>query len=168
MLVETNLLTVYATQMLNNKYYTPAINDFYPGYEYEYKKHDGVYYSNEEFDNKEWIKGIYGFNDFPYVERTMLGRMQYQTVRVKQLDIWDIESLGWTLGNILNDDDEFVEGFSKGDSDTWCTLETLDNLKIRITSICYTNEVSQIWKVLFEGKCRSINELRTIENLIGI
>jgi hypothetical protein len=134
-----------------DKYYTPEIEDFYSGYTYEFKTHDGVNYTKEEFDKMPWREGIYGFNDFPYVERSMKGRMQHQTVRVKFLNRGDIESLGWEYQHdIQYQDGSSLEQYYKGG--------------ISLTPI-YEKSKLIIWepnKTYYQGKCPSINELRKI------
>ena len=65
---------------MTDKYYTPEIEEFYVGFEFEYKDHNG---------SKRWHKAVidgetHSFKT-PYV---------YET-RVKHLDKEDIESLGF-------------------------------------------------------------------------
>ena len=57
---------------MGNKYYTPSIEEFHIGFEYEYKRRfmDGTVKTKEQFDNAEWLKNIScTLNDLPYVER---------------------------------------------------------------------------------------------------
>ena len=141
------------------KYYTPEIEDIRVGYEYEYKTHNGVNYSKEEFDKLPWEKGIYGFNDFPYVERTMKGRMQFQTVRVPYLTKEQIEAEGWKQmpPPIISISKEFrnIPFIKNG----YRLDYNLNSNQLSIT----VNE-----QFLFYGECKSINELRTICKLLNI
>ena len=67
--------------MEDNKYYTPSIEEFHVGFEYEY-----VNSKTEGWTNTTFIRGR-GFVE-PYGDGE---------VRVKKLDQEDIESLGWEL-----------------------------------------------------------------------
>jgi hypothetical protein len=74
-----------------SKYYTPEIEEFYVGFEYEYKS----------FQDEKWYKGIVSLvPDKVYSEYTdslkeLNGLLDRR--RVKYLDREDIESLGWNL-----------------------------------------------------------------------
>ena len=85
---------------MDNKYYTPTIDEFYVGFEYE--ELSGVDsemedWSCKSFDPKEYIDryGEYTFDDAPLEG----------WIRVKYLDKEDIESLGFTHigGKMLTD-----------------------------------------------------------------
>ena len=71
-----------------SKYYTPEIEEFHVGFEFEYKNH-----------NSEWIKGNLDGN--PIINRELdefdddLMKLAHAITRVKHLDREDIESLGW-------------------------------------------------------------------------
>ena len=77
-----------------NNYYTPKIEEFYSGFEYEYL----LTGSKNGKDAYEWIKSNEFSNDYPYnanphyeVQR----RCDIEEVRVKYLDREDIESFGF-------------------------------------------------------------------------
>ncbi len=80
-----------------DKYYTPELEEFHLGFEYE------VYASNGNED--KWIPSTWGifqsleyFRDLEYtLERAY--RVKEEFTRVKYLDKEDIESLGWILDN---------------------------------------------------------------------
>ena len=61
--------------MENNKYYTPTLNDFAEGLEYEWK------FTSE------------GYTPFTHSFKFILPELQ--NIRIKHLDQSDIESLGW-------------------------------------------------------------------------
>lgn len=63
---------------MENKYYTPEIEEFHIGFEFEYKKYRDV-----------WVKSSF---DKSHLEE---GFDTYSIFRVKYLDKEDIESLGW-------------------------------------------------------------------------
>lgn len=78
--------------MDNEKYYTPHIEEFYVGFEYE------IFEDFDSNDTKKWHEQIYGTNginneNIGYINNTLLS---LNLVRVKYLNKEDIESLGWT------------------------------------------------------------------------
>lgn len=56
-------------------YYTPKIEDFYIGFEYEVKEGftDGTVKTKEQFDNSKWIKKVCEFGDAVYIHRALNG-----------------------------------------------------------------------------------------------
>lgn len=85
---------------MENKYYTPTIEEFHVGFEYEMKRSfgDGTVKSQEEFDSAEWEKEITTLSGDPYIHRALTGKNAENNrcgIRVKYLDREDIESLGW-------------------------------------------------------------------------
>jgi len=81
---------------MNNKYYTPEIEEFHPGFKYEVKDfHDNLV----DYVWKEETMGI----GCDFVLDELLGG----DIRVKHLDREDIESLGWVYDKTypgLNED----------------------------------------------------------------
>jgi hypothetical protein len=63
-----------------NKYYTPEIEEFHVGFEYEF---GGEGY----WDTEEW--------DFDFKRKDLYTVLGEKKIRVKHLDREDIESLGW-------------------------------------------------------------------------
>lgn len=85
---------------MENKYYTPEIEEFYIGFEFESKETftDGTVKTQEDYDRCNWVKNICEVGDAPYIERALIGKNAQNGlcgVRVKHLDREDIESLGW-------------------------------------------------------------------------
>lgn len=75
---------------MSELYYTPSIEEFHVGFEYEYKNHDGTV---KDLSQIEWKKDIVdSLNKLPYIER---GLCIKGNTRVKYLDNQDIEELGW-------------------------------------------------------------------------
>ncbi len=66
-----------------NKYYTPEINEFYIGFEYEFK------------GSIKWHKYIYTQKDFEI--ENLKEELASNNIRIKYLDKEDIESFGWNL-----------------------------------------------------------------------
>jgi hypothetical protein len=76
--------------MENNLYYTPTIEEFHVGFEYEYKNIQGI-----------WVDLIFEVNmivNYPKenkVESIIYSWLKEDKVRVKTLNKEDIEDLGW-------------------------------------------------------------------------
>lgn len=94
--------------MENNKYYTPTIEEFYVGFEYELLGNSGRWYKNNfgDANGEYWNELSECYWD-----------IEHNKLRVKYLDQSDIESLGWIDGetrgmtpfifNELDPDNEF-------------------------------------------------------------
>lgn len=85
---------------MENKYYTPEIEEFHDGFEYEFKSgfFDGTVKTKEQFDESEWKTDTFEGHDFAYLYRALNGRNAESGlcgIRVKYLDREDIEGLGW-------------------------------------------------------------------------
>lgn len=74
---------------MDNKYYTPTIEDFHVGFEYE------IFEDFDILPEKIWHKQVYGEdgNDPESMDFVLMGYMD--KFRVKYLDREDIESMGW-------------------------------------------------------------------------
>lgn len=166
MLAETNLLTVYATPMLNNKYYTPALNDFYIGYHFEILE-DFDYYPD-----KSWHPFTYGEGSTTNIENMQSPLAIPEKdwggkIRTRCLDRIDIESLGWGHHG------KSVYGYwysKTGDFtlDTWTSYKLLlHHVESEGRVYIYAEDIDNK-EILFRGLCPSINELRTIKKLLGI
>lgn len=71
---------------MSDKYYTPTIEEFHIGFEFEV-----LVYSE-----KEWAKSIYSYpNDAVFCKDSEGNIWTNESIRVKCLDREDIESLGW-------------------------------------------------------------------------
>lgn len=78
--------------MENNLYYTPTIEEFHVGFEYEYMNGDMWEESEMRIQDYKSDGPDYERSD-SWFEEEILGGIR--TVRVKYLDQSDIESLGW-------------------------------------------------------------------------
>lgn len=85
-----------------NKYYTPTIEEFHVGFEFEYKPKIGPWV---KINNNNWMSPSKGMQlDFCTEEELLrnINRLdqalkRHDLIRVKYLDQEDIESLGWKL-----------------------------------------------------------------------
>jgi len=122
--------------MENNLYYTPELNEFHIGFDYEVNYGD------------KWVSETQ-FEGF-------LHNKKLENIRVKYLDQSDIESLGWELnhtknspftGKDLNTYQLTKEyGFNTG---TTYTLEQLDNNFYLIKSETYSSYGSEVYRMSF-------------------
>ena len=143
--------------MEQSKYYLPDISDFYVGYEYEYKTHDGAVHTKEYMDSLPWKKShAHDWVDITaYINRSLTGRMQtdldIDCIRTKYLCKECIESLGWVY--TANNHYELKEKSEYGGPDeTW--LLTHYNKTISIEKEDSHRS--------YDGECKSINELKTL------
>lgn len=161
---------------MNSKYYRPEISDFYVGYEYEYKTHDGAVHTKEYMDNLPWLKS--NARDWvditAYINRTLNGRMgndpglqDIETIRVKYLDRQDVESLGWEY-----DEDSIRQlpllRFVKYENGRVCNALWLDEDEHTIDIIQNNFNGGGGYFSIFKGDCKSINELRKIVSWLKI
>jgi hypothetical protein len=169
---------------LTNKYYTPSIEEFRLGFEYEqfiqtYKvlgepkqEGDGWSYPVEHLDNR-WEKVKYHLDDF--LEVDMLGEYEFEPidptlVRVKYLDREDVESIFKEMGREIIDDGG---GWSK---------EYLDNLEWYVECVGKkfgedlfiskkkddTITIEQDETFRFEGTIKNKSELKVLLKQMGV
>ncbi len=85
---------------MESKYYTPTIEEFHVGFEYE------VYKPTENTSKRNWEKLTFyhGEVDATYNQTTMLINYKYyeKDIKVKYLDKEDIESLGFIKDSIYS------------------------------------------------------------------
>ena len=124
---------------MENKYYTPNIEDIFIGYECEM------------FMSKKWQKHIYNKNDFESIHIDMDGRW----VRTKYLSKEDILAEGW---DILTDNKSNY-GFIKGKSLCYFWKGSIPYIEI------YPEEG---YDTQYQGECLSINEFRKISKWLKI
>lgn len=154
---------------MNNKYFTPDIEDIRVGYEYEV----------DMFSNG-WEKEIFG--DSPswtqwYEKDGFTEALSSKRIRTPYLTKEQIEAEGWKLSKYSM----LFADFSKEDfqEDYYAYLFTKDNYTLvyntenKILSIVITDpslgEDSDLGKIpIFRGECKSINEFRTIIKLLNI
>ena len=95
--------------MKEKEYYTPELEEFHHGFKYEMKSRfgNGTIKTKEDFDNADWEEFICSSNTFPYLERILNGGNSKNlppALRVKYLDKYDIEELGWEYSGMLDVD----------------------------------------------------------------
>jgi hypothetical protein len=151
------------------KYYTPTIDEFCVGFEYEYFN---------EFSNKYEIEivSVEDIVDNPLFESIELNRKQYSLLRVKYLDKEDIESLGFTfipVGNKLQNGDIYKTNlyeygmYSTGDSYT-ILINLPNNEYWHISSnVNWVGDPSNM-STIFIGNIKNKSELKKLLKQLGI
>lgn len=164
---------------MENKYYTPELNEFHIGFEYEMKSTfgDGTVKTLEQYNAAEWNKETYTLRSFPYVDRTMTGKNSQTlppAIRVKYLDAEDIINEGFSeeyLPNVFHDDD-LIKGYSLTQSDTVFYNVFLDteNSTVGVWKQVIYNEVSENWTahILFNGVISNLSEFRRLMKQLNI
>ncbi len=149
---------------IDNKYYTPSIEEFYVGFQFEYLDKNKWIETNNFVDSlTEWD------TESTYTVKSMI---QDGEIRVKYLDKEDIESCGWVLINEIKSPftnkvlDRYMinkeHGFNTGI--TWY-LNQLDN-NWSIESNSYSSYGSNKQNMEFNIKNKS--ELQKLMKQLGI
>ncbi len=127
---------------MENKYYTPEIEEFHVGFEYEYKRYDG-----------KWIYQVF---DKGHLENEF---DIYDKFRVKHLDQEDIESFGWIhCGGKMSPG--ALQHYSKGEA-LMTHVENNNELNIYLEAYDYDS-------CMFEGIIKNKSELRKVLSMLGI
>lgn len=161
-----------------NKYYTPTIEEFHVGFEYEFRPihpNGVISFLRKEFVfNNEWIPDTLGSprtreelltyfydtpNDMTFVEHYIKGN----AVRVKCLDREDVEILGWILIHIDT---------TRGDKETYCMVYDGDVTDWRLERDFTLKENVLIHNAKtnrgFNGTIKNKSELKMILKMIGV
>lgn len=142
------------------KYYTPSIEEFHVGFEYESFVDDP-----DVITAPSWIKVAIDHWVVDYLAYSWRKEIEDQRIRVKHLDQEDIESLGWAHDKELtghpkrfiiqmNDGTLWVLMLSVGG---WCMIESYRNVSP------YTEP-----KGMFRGHIKNKSELKKLMQQIGI
>jgi hypothetical protein len=150
--------------IMENKYYTPEIEEFHPGFEYEHK----LYYADDVNLNpktlgdtivpKKWIKRevwyiwideIYN----AYIENESVKDL----IRVKYLDEDDIKSYGFEHDQTTKDGVQYIKG-SLLDDNVWHLF-----YKDR-----YVHIFNQFSDKVFNGQIKNKSELKIVLKMLGI
>jgi hypothetical protein len=138
-----------------DKYYTPKIEEFHVGFEYEiWETHSKLY--NKDIDDSKWVLKTYGLNSIRFT------KLYYEisNVRVKYLDKEDIESLGF--------EPDYVR--------TWGTRMCFKNSKCALTYISNIQELIISFEadvllredIRFKGTIKNKSELKRLMKQLSI
>jgi len=149
--------------MENDKYYTPEIEEFHVGFEYEYR---GVLAGDWENITTEQEDFSIMFDDF---EHEMDGKFN-ELYRVKKLDQEDIESLGWKRQTQYAESYVIFENKDSVDNKTdWMiSYDKTDNRAV-IEQVRWSPS-GMGWKKreVFVGTIKNKSELRRLMKQLGI
>lgn len=134
---------------MENKYYTPKIEEFYIGFRFEFYRTLTTYIEGQEpIVSSDWLEAVVS-TDFPNITIPMIDTMLDKGhIRVKALDKADIIEAGWKKSDY---------------SDNFFMLNH------RVLFI--ENNYHKIWICdddLFNGKIRNYNELLKVMEMLGI
>jgi len=144
----TNSVGVSNGKIINKKYYTPKVEEFHVGFNYEILLPDSKYH-----------KKIFGVDKINHPEleefKDELMAIAHAIVRVKYLDIDDIESIGFELDQCVKADCFFVIGnMIQGD---YTLVFNRKSKHIQIFSMSGNKSLSS-----FYGIIQNISELKIV------
>jgi len=154
--------------MEKDKYYTPTIEEFHLGFEFEQKERfgDGTVKTKEDFDNAKWISRIMELGESPYIERMISGRNALNGIcgiRVKYLDREDIESFGFKIAGGYSGIINFE--LSTGTAE----INTKENQwKLKFTESSNKIIIEQYRWMRFYGTIKNKSELKKLLVQLGI
>jgi hypothetical protein len=129
---------------MEEKYYTPTINEFHTDFEYEV------------LEKGNWIKKNDFSNAYDYEDSCLYGLikdLEKGNIRVKYLDTKDIESFGWIEDKIFLLDDS-----------TWFKLNS-NYLRHYYHGELYIQNGNK--EMIFNGVCKNKSELERVLKQIG-
>lgn len=152
---------------MENKYFTPDIEDIHIGYECELLMNTNVSILNPTSNAPEFKPFIFEKNKIELLIEL------YDSIRVPYLTKEQIEAEGWNFETVLftddNENDVYSDGFVKHvDSGHWYNMVLRKDNKIHIVYKWYRNSVGQTWRDIYYGECKDINTFRKIIKLLEI
>lgn len=134
---------------MENKYYTPEIEEFHVGFDYQ------IFEDWDCFEEKTWHNQVYGKNGSDIENMGYVGGPDMNRFRVKYLDREDIESLGFVKGDGMwwNHPDGYQLGYG----------DVIQNHGAWITKGAIENQLDY-W---FKGTIKNKSELKRILKQIG-
>lgn len=161
-----------------SKYYTPELEEFHVGFEYEAYE-IGYTYDVELIEEQPavlqilgnpiqsaaWVKKEYSLLDFSSVIDGELDAY-IPEVRVKYLDIEDIESLGWKLSHEQNSQNPKGFYFTYVFRKSGMYLDFYPNRKDKIT--VHNGGHYEDYNCLFTGQVKNKSELKKLLKMIGV
>ena len=141
---------------MENKYFTPDIEDIRVGYEGEYHNWSMDEAGIPELNYDRWEKAILNKSN---VE--IMLKYGIKGFRVPYLTKEQIEAEGW------NKNDISPNLIKKIDEDSYYSVSLNKDYNIVITK-CFINGWSWVWQPFYSGECKDINTFRYICKLLGI
>lgn len=154
---------------MEEKYYTPKLEEFHVGFEYE------VYNNPEKYflgGDEKWMPQIHSYgilSDILHLHKLISDKQ----IRVKFLNGADIESLGFRkqlIPDVFFDDDELIDGFRLTINESTSIFVNLENNILQIARQDIYNQDYGNWTatMLFEGVIKNKSELKKLLTQLGI
>ncbi len=141
------------------KFYTPEIDHFHIGFEYQWKNTDN-------FPNSDWVQGV--IKDGKQIDDIF---NSIYDIRVKRLDRSDIEAEGFVYSHtLINENNKeqytmcYVMEFNLGRFQLEHTFENTLN----ISGLFSDNPQKQSQRNIFHGTIRNISEFRKLIKQLNI
>lgn len=136
---------------MENKYYTPEIEEFHVGFEYEYRE-DG---------NGKWKKEVFKEGR----GLSYAGEIDDEEVRVKHLDREDIESLGFKLRS--EDSSDWI--IKSPDADGYDGIYLSLGYDVKDWNVYISNLASyEEHECYFQGHIKNKSELKRLLKQLGV
>jgi len=131
-----------------NQYYTPSMDEFYAGFEFEGLQKNG-----------QWKELIYSCQDNYTRDLVKDGK-----VRVRKIDDTDIQSLGWRLATSSSIITSYYKRLGVKTDNTTLFLHIEPNKRVTISKLERNNNS----KELFSGDIKNKSELVRISKMIKV
>lgn len=152
-------------KVMENKYYTPSIEEFHVGFEYEYNSNRVWLH---ELTNGKWFKQTFDFcttldgDSIPSEVNSMLDRGE---IRVKYLNQSDMDSLGFEF---MKSENEIFETYLlRGDHYDTSILKSPKDF-IMVSRAKDLEDSDFKGSVIFNGKIKNKSELKRLLKQLGI
>ncbi len=150
---------------MENKYYTPEISEFYPGFEYELLGYSGKMVPGgitQKWEKLEYSLDASYLND----EDSLKELLDCEEIRVKYLDQSDIEELGFTVVKTKGNSFEAIKKFNFTYED--CTTEGEYNIIVGGDKYCVIKLKDIGETTLFRGEIKNKNVLKQVFKMLDI
>jgi hypothetical protein len=153
--------------MENNKYYTPEINEFHVGFEYE------------EYDYKsdEWLKWVCDVEDLNHITSSYIQNKLYSsnadnllsTTRVKYLDKEDFKDLSFIQDKVRCTSLDAFVGWNKT-KEVYIEFNRMQRYPDNqpLLQIFNLDEINKIRTIAFSGVIKNISELKKLIQQLNI
>ena len=151
---------------MKNKYYTPSIEEFHVGFEYEAEEivesGTSMYWEKYSFEKNDSLELLFKVNDW------------YSLPRVKYLDKKDIESLGFKEETIPNcfKEDSLNQGYLKdiNEKESLLLHYSGETKKLFLSKQVVYNEATDNWYTdfLFQGSIKNKSEFKKLLRQLNI
>lgn len=158
---------------MTDKYYTPEIEEFHVGFEYEYKSNKNYGYLDTQKDwEKEEFRGGHIVDESSEVEDIQcaieIEKEKQIEVRVKYLDQEDIESLGWVLEQYTNLNTELPSKTVNKHLTVYKIYNEHNSIILKLTNDNFMIITDNYDVSRFRGTIKNKSELQKLMKQLGI